>query len=331
MKADVSARLFTAAYELFPWCGSELIDALWEGIEEPPTEVDALLSSSLPFKIAATAKRAGHAQELWDPLRIAEALAAVLTRDGRFAVTLSFRGHLNIKATPRWYGDFLSALVAQGGNSLVSTQHYALAESLAGLELRPLAEAPPSLAARWAEDEALLHALGIENVIDAQSSAGRDVLLMLLASLANPELDSQAFTKNLYSRENLPWLLRNFSKSWRTVAATPASIDFVAAAAERVRQPLRAWKEEVFCAEALYWLAVTRGNILWPIGRPCPVSYYSNLCRHLLCGVDLFFCFYNHPQNRQRASEHSRGLLRLIGEAVEAVDKALFLPKSLSK
>ena len=344
MRIDIAKLLAHGVVNAFPWYELSGAEAL-QAVEVPPKRVSCDYSVTLAFSIANQAKRNGQSQEFYEPTYIAQRLAEELAKfSDLFAVEVSERGHLNLSAKYTWYQEMFQS-IANGSGVILCDGDWSVVRGVDNC-FSDSSLLPREFCCVKAESDiepvpgAICRELAVEHKVfidecgfsNGDSVNSKDYKLLLLAKHANIELDSRAYRMNLRGSENIPWFVDDFfvkiSSFCKTTPNSPKEEMSLGSIAVADRPMYGVWKQDLYQEALVYWLAHTRGVLLDLQEHP-PAEYYRKSFFHLIKGIRLFSCFYNHPQNRDLADRNSRILSRGLSEVVnqsllEIVGKELF-------
>lgn len=360
MKIELYLQLQECLAEEFSW--SDLTaEQIWAEIDYPPKKVEAHFASTIAFQLAATAKRKERAVADWEPSEVARRIEQSCKRTSLWALSTSARGHLNVVFLTEWYVRFYEYLANTSGAFVMHSnwrvgQEVPVAATVAGegsadagattfgvVPLRAYRTCLEELAGEY--HEFLLECGFAPEELQTPALAGDDLLLMLLARHCNSELDSASLRLGLYSSENVPWLMKEFSRCWRVFTKELRKKPFeavervtLATALDRnegisVPKRMSVWIEDEFIVAAIVWLAQFRAECFVPMEEHAGSAraYVARSATHIFAGVGLFFAFYNHPNNRQSAGVLSRRLVKLLAEAVEGGLRSLLARPALAE
>ncbi len=170
--------------------GPEAADALRDygsfQVTRAPAEANAVLTSNFALKNAPP----GRALELADGIvRVYRENCA----DQWFHLEVAGPGFLNATPTPRFISRFVNH-AARSADTLYSSESFIIAPG------QTIFQSPKDLSVfsvRWSD-------------VGQKLGPSYPERLMALALLADEELDTQAFLKGIFARENIPWYLNHF-------------------------------------------------------------------------------------------------------------------------
>lgn len=157
-----------------------------------------------------------------------------------------------------------------------------------------------------------------------KESCSIDEKVMLLALMADPELEIRPYLDNLAGRQNVPWYLRRFAKDWRRFIAKCKEVSAGDPAQEFSWSELMSPERKNCSAEQ----SLTRSMKLVLGFRKTFFMVRENgraevLVKYLLLIVREFYSYYNHPETRGLSHLGSASIVKfsvltsIIGELVE--------------
>jgi hypothetical protein len=307
-----------------------------------PLDTGQVLGTDFAFKISQLLKENNRVN--LSPQEIAQALAEQNNGSStEFRLFAASTGHINASLSEDFLNLFLEKLLEKNGFGLPAQDT---------LVVPPAGIKPYSCRAdsNLLEDiEKLIEKSGdkeINILVNSRkyqqarenNKCNSDLLVMLLAVLADEEIDAAPFLMDLKGRQNVPWLLKKFSKDWRKFSG---SIDTMSGSSLKINvDDLTAlnYKFQEMMPKSFKQATVGVVNELL-LSRD--VFFRANVRRrpdilinHLLLVVRRFYSFYNLPEyryprvdNTQERQEIARlsDVVKLLGLTIEQQLALLFL------
>ncbi len=208
-----------------------------------PSHIGSSMMSNLPQVVAARLAPFSPAEHELTPIAIGELLISLFQEDARgisrhLELQVGGPGFLNATPEPEFVSAFLEHAQHTQANYLFTRSSLVFDEPDRGVylpltvRLRPLKEL---------QAKRVLNAdLGIlEEYVHAKGGVCRDDLVMYLALLGNPEINSGPYIHCVGGSENVPWLLRRFLGDIRRVLPRSRELRSGEISAERFLKFLR--------------------------------------------------------------------------------------------
>lgn len=340
----------TVGRELSAVCSPGAADAILAAafsaarVEDCPPGIAGVVVSDLAFVLSKLIAKSLDGFQVV-PAILAQGIVQEL-QDGAadtaqlFAVEAGGLGYLN--GTPAdWFVDrFITGVASSGPGILFRPAAFITAREERAEES---CRGPVTVAVDWpAAVERSRAQLGgefskFEQFLAARGQPAADDVLMVLALLADPELDIDPYLLGLSGSENVPWYLRRFCTNWRSYYAgcgKPAAEEGRAVFSWPHKEGMSPDYRPAFSSVDAAVSAGVRGVLQFRRSLFDAVSKKRPelLVRTLLKVVHCFYSYYNHPKWRRpgvhgEAAASRLGILsKVLGEIVECSLKSIEFP-----
>lgn len=174
-------------------------------VESTPAYLSTWLASPVCFEIAKVLR--GFGEAMVDPYELAQRIVALGEQDPFFVYEAGGKGYCNGLPKQFLIEEFFRACVESKGEFVFQVENDSVSELFTPCELQHVA------------DTLILHEKNsdvrteIRQVVQS-NRAIEDKGLLLLAMTIDPELDPKAFLTGSTGRQNVPWYLEHFLRTW---------------------------------------------------------------------------------------------------------------------